>query len=168
MVTIVHDKNMGYALGAADFLTKPIERERLTTVLRKYRSGQATCLLVEDDPVTRDMVRRTLEKESWVVIEAENGLAALERIVESQPEVILLDLMMPGMDGFQLISELRKVPQWRTIPIVVITAMDLTQEDRLYLQGQVQHILQKGTYSQPELLQEVRDLVMACIPRKQV
>jgi PAS domain S-box-containing protein len=163
MVTIVQDKNMGYALGASDYLTKPIERDRLTNVLKKYRSDRAYCLLVEDDPVIRDMVRRTLEKEDWTVDETEDGVAALARISESRPEVILLDLMMPRMDGFQFIDELRKVPQWRTIPIVVLTAMDLSPQDRLYLQSRVNHIIQKEPYQQDDLLREVRDLVARSI-----
>jgi CheY-like chemotaxis protein len=165
MLTIVDDKNLGYALGAADYLTKPIDRERLVAVLSKYRCEQPRCsvLLVEDDPATREMLRRTLEKEEWWVAEAENGRVALEQVAETRPELILLDLMMPEMDGFEFITELRKDPVWRTIPIVVITAMDLTPEDRLRLNGYVTQILQKGAYSREELLQEVRDLVAACL-----
>ena len=95
--------------------------------------------------------------------EAENGRVALERVAESQPELILLDLMMPEMDGFEFITELRKTPEWRAIPVVVITAMDLSQEERHRLNGFVTQILQKGAYSRDELLLEVRDLVAACV-----
>ncbi len=165
MLTMVDDKNMGYALGASDYLTKPIDRDRLTAVLSKYRCEQVFCsvLLVEDDSATREMLRRTLEKEDWRVAEAENGRVALERVAETRPELILLDLMMPEMDGFEFITELRQDPVRRTIPIIVITAMDLTPEDRLRLNGYVTQILQKGAYSREELLQEVRDLVAACL-----
>jgi CheY-like chemotaxis protein len=165
MLTMIDNKNIGYALGASDYLTKPIDRNRLSAILDKYRCDRLRCpvLLVEDEPATREMMRRMLEKEGWIVDEAENGRVALERMVESQPELILLDLMMPEMDGFQFIAELRQVAAWRTILIVVITAMDLTQEDHNRLNGYVTQILQKGTYSREELLLEVRDLVAACV-----
>jgi PAS domain S-box-containing protein len=166
MLTIVNDKNMGYTLGASDYLTKPIERDRLLSVVRKYRADRSRCLLVEDDPVIRDLVRRTLEKAGWHVSEAENGLVALELVAENKPEVILLDLMMPEMDGFQFIAELRKTPAWRTIPVIVITAMDLTPEDHLRLNGYVIQILQKGAYSRAELLQEIQALMMSNIHAK--
>jgi CheY-like chemotaxis protein len=100
------------------------------------------------------------------VSEAEHGRAALERVAEDRPELILLDLMMPEMDGFQFIEELRKQEAWRAIPIIVVTAKDLTEEDRLRLNGYVEKILQKGAYSRDDLLAEVRDLVTSCVARK--
>ena len=102
-----------------------------------------------------------MEKEQWAVAEAENGQIALERVAEELPDLILLDLMMPEMDGFKFVVELRKNPKWRLIPIIVVTAMDLTQEERLRLEGDVYHILQKGAYDRDELLREVCDLVAA-------
>lgn len=163
MLTIVSDKNMGYALGASEYLTKPIDRTRLVKLLRKYRPDVSRCpvLLVEDDSTTREMVRRTLEKEGWPVTEADNGRVALEKMGEALPELILLDLMMPEMDGFAFVSELRKNPAWRSIPIVVITAMDLTPQERQQLEGDVKQILQKGAYARDELLREVCNLVAA-------
>jgi len=165
MLTMVDDKNIGYALGASDYLTKPIDRDRLVTLLQKYRCILPPCsiLLVEDDEATREMLRRTLEKEGWQITEAENGRIALELMARSLPELILLVLMMPEMDGFQFIAELRDMPEWPPIPIVVITAMDLTHEERAKLNGRVEQILQKGAYSQEALLHEVRELVLRCI-----
>lgn len=107
-------------------------------------------------------MRRMLEKEGWRVAEAENGYAGLERVAEKLPDLILLDLMMPEMDGFQFLEELRKHEEWRSIPVVVVTAKDLTEEDRLRLNGSVQTILKKGAYGRDGLLNEVRDLVAAC------
>jgi CheY-like chemotaxis protein len=165
MVTMVDEKNLGYALGASDYLTKPIDRSRLVAILNKYRCSRPLCtvLLVEDDPPTREMMRRMLEKENWQVIEAENGRIALEQVNVKAPELILLDLMMPEMDGFQFITVLRQTPEWRTIPIVVVTAMNLTEKDRQQLNGSVIQILQKGAYTRDQLLSEVRDLVTICI-----
>jgi CheY-like chemotaxis protein len=165
MLTIVDDKKMGYALGAADYMTKPIDRERLVVILKKHlsASSQAPVLLVEDDPTTREMLRRLLEKEGWPVSEAENGRIGLERVKENRPGLVLLDLMMPEMDGFGFVAELRKCEEWRDIPVVVVTAKDITAEDRLLLNGSVEKILQKGAYSRETLLAEVRELVAACL-----
>ncbi len=177
VATILDDKNVGFAVGASDYLAKPIDRDRLVTVLRRYRpSGRI--LVVEDDAPTREMLRRMLEKEGWQVIEAENGRAALDRAFgkdfaarrESQPapafpEAIVLDLMMPQMDGFEVIAQLRNRPQTRSIPIIVVTAMDLTERDRQLLDRSVQQVLQKGAMSREQLLSEVRDLVFAAVQR---
>jgi GAF domain-containing protein/CheY-like chemotaxis protein len=162
MLTIVDDKNLGYALGAADYLTKPIDRERLTAVLGKYRRDQPV-LVVDDDPEVRSLVRRMLEPAGFTVVEAENGRAALERLREVKPTVILLDLMMPEMDGFAFVSEFRRHDAWRGIPIVVVTAKDLTREDRERLNGYVQKILMKGAHGRDELLADVRELVAASV-----
>jgi hypothetical protein len=107
-----------------------------------------------------------LVKEGWAVTEAENGRVALARVAENPPEMILLDLMMPEMDGFDFVTELRKRPEWRSIPIVVITAKSLTVEDRLRLNGYVEKILQKGSFNREEMLREVRDLVSAGVRQR--
>ena len=167
MLTMVDSKNMGYALGASDYLMKPIDRSRLTAVLNKYSCPVPPCpiLLIEDDPVSRGMMRSMLEKEGWLVMEAENGRVALERLAETQPELILLDLMMPEMDGFAVVTELQKNSDWRSIPVVVVTAKDMTPTDHLQLMGSVEQIFQKGAFSREELLTEIRQLISACVKR---
>jgi CheY-like chemotaxis protein len=165
MLTIVDDKNLGYALGAADYLTKPIDRERVVAVLTQHRRDRPV-LVVDDDVAVRQLLRRMLEPEGYAVVEAENGRVALERLREMKPSVILLDLMMPEMDGFEFVSECRRHEAGRGVPIVVITAKDLTREDRDRLNGSVEKILQKGTHSREQLLAEVRELVAASIARR--
>ena len=115
MLTIVDDRNLGYALGAADYLTKPIDRERLTAVLDQHRRDRPV-LVVDDDVAVRELVRRMLEQEGYTVVEAENGRAALERLRDGAPGVILLDLMMPEMDGFEFLTELRAQRRARRSP----------------------------------------------------
>jgi CheY-like chemotaxis protein len=132
MVTIVDDRNLGYALGAADYLTKPIDRDRLVAVLARHRS-QRPILVVDDDPALRELLRRTLEREGYAVLEADDGRSALSRIGERLPGLILLDLMMPHMNGFELLTELRARPEWRGIRAVV--TKDLTPEERQRLNG---------------------------------
>jgi signal transduction histidine kinase/DNA-binding response OmpR family regulator len=161
MLTIVDDRNMGFALGAADYFTKPIDWHRLSAALKKHRrqvNGQSV-LLIEDDASTREMMRRTLEKDGWTVHEAENGRRGLEGVAAEVPAIILLDLMMPEMDGFEFMHELRKREECRTVPVIVITARDLTAEDRIRLHGEVSRIIQKGATSAEELLAEVRALL---------
>ncbi len=174
VMTIVDDKNRGFALGASDYLTKPVNYRRLTNLLHKYQPTSSTqeaiagqALLVEDDATIRLMFQRMLEREGWGVAAAENGRVALERVAEHQPDLVLLDLMMPEMDGFQFISALRQNPDWRSIPVVVVTALDLTPADHLYLNGYVEQILQKGAYTRDDLLREVHDLMLACIRHRQ-
>ncbi|MFL5576579.1 MAG: response regulator, partial [Gemmatimonadaceae bacterium] len=165
MLTIVEEKSMAYALGASEYLTKPIDRGRLIAVIERHRrENQAqTILVVEDDPATRDSLRRALEPLGWAVDEAENGQIGLARVEKSRPGLILLDLMMPEMDGFDFISELRRHEEWRSIPVVVITAKDLTAEDHLRLNGYVAAIVQKSAYSHEELLAEVRNLLATSV-----
>jgi CheY-like chemotaxis protein len=105
-------------------------------------------------------MRGMLEKEGCVVAEAENGRVALERVGENRPELILLDLMMPEMDGFTFIEALRQNEVWRAIPVVVVTAKDLTAEDRGRLNNRVRHVLQKGSYSRDELLQRMHEQIV--------
>jgi CheY-like chemotaxis protein len=170
MLTIVDERNLGYALGAADYLTKPIDRDRLLAVLRKYRrDGTAgLVLVVDDDAAHRWMVRTILEKDGFSVGEAENGRVALERVAAQRPDVILLDLMMPEMDGFEFVAALHQHQEWRAIPVVVVTAKDLTPDERLCLNGYVEKVIAKGAYSRDAVLREVRDLVASCLRRDSV
>jgi PAS domain S-box-containing protein len=161
MVTMTDDREQGYALGATEFLTKPIDRPRLIELLQRCASERSAqrALVVDDQEESRDVLRRALENADWQVVEAENGTAALERVAEGPPSLILLDLMMPVMDGFEFVSELRKVEAWRRIPIVVVTAKDITEEDRRRLNGEVVGLVQKSGVDRDSLLTQIRDQV---------
>jgi CheY-like chemotaxis protein/two-component sensor histidine kinase len=166
MLTMIDDRNMGFALGADDYLTKPVDRQRLTEVLKKYRTEGCRVMVVDDDPASRDMISRLLAKESCAVIEAANGREAIDHIRSQRVDLILLDLAMPEMDGFEVIRELERREEWRGIPVIVITARDLSDEDRLRLNGHVEKILQKGAYSREQLLEEVREMVSTRVREK--
>jgi len=156
MATIVDDKNLGFALGATDYLTKPIDWQRLVTVIRRnVHNGANKLLIIEDDEPTREMMRRNLEKGGWVVSEAINGRKGLAALEIAPPDLILLDLMMPEMDGFDFMREMRRSPHCRKIPVIVVTSKDLTEEDKRLLQGEVSQILRKGSYTMDELLSEI-------------
>ena len=132
MMTITSEMEMGYLLGASEYLAKPIDRDRLVVLIQKYRvAGQpAELLVVDDDEATRQVVRRTLAKQGWTVAEAENGRVALEQVARHKPSLILLDLMMPELDGFEFLAALRKNEAWQSVPVVVLTSKDLSPEER--------------------------------------
>ena len=159
MISVSDERQKGYAMGA-EYLTKPIDRKKLAAMLSGYRGAESrpTALVVDDDPSLREMLRRNLEEQGWGVDEAENGVAALRRVAENPPHLILLDLIMPQLDGFGFIAQLRKNVAWRGIPIVVVTAKDLGAEERERLNGGVERVLQKGAYSLEELKNEIRSL----------
>jgi len=164
MLTMVDDPERGFTLGAADYATKPVDRARLSQLLKKHTCPHPPCpvLLVDDDPASRELTRTILEKEGWEVSEAENGRAALECMKRERPSVILLDLMMPEMDGFEFAAQVRRHPEWRSIPIVVVTAHNLTTGERRRLNGYVETILQKVGDSREALLHQLRDLLHDC------
>lgn len=169
MLTMVDKENVGYALGAAEYLNKPIDRNQLSTVLAKYRTQcgnsengtpmPCRVLIIEDDEATREMMSSLLTREGWQVEVAENGRIAIERVMDNLPQLILLDLMMPEMDGFEFAYHLRQRDAWRKIPVIVLTAKDITEADRLRLNGYVEKILQKGNWSRDALLNDVRTLI---------
>ena len=168
MLTIVTNKEMGYVLGASEYLMKPIDRDRLAEVIDKYRPKDPgrVVLVVDDDSATRTVLRRSLVKQGWSVVEAENGRAALERIGTHAPSLILLDLAMPEMDGFEFLGTLRKDPAYDATPVIVLTSKDLTAGERGQLTGRVERILQKGAYSREALLSEVKEIVLLCARKK--
>ena len=162
MLTILDNRNLGFSLGASDFLTKPIQRDVLVaTVRRLCMKAARSVLVVDDDNLTRDLVRRSLESEGFEVLEADNGRVALEQMESAKVGLILLDLLMPEMDGFEFLAVLRRKEKWRFIPVVVVTAKNIDAADRARLNGYVETILQKGAFTREELLRELHDLVRA-------
>jgi CheY-like chemotaxis protein len=164
IVSMVEDKTKGYSLGATDYLTKPVNREQLLKVMNRYHCADDFCvvLVVEDDEETRNIMARTMEKEDWDVMQAGNGREALEQMRQIKPDLILLDLMMPVMDGFDFLTAMRARPEWQHIPVIVITAKDLTADDRNRLTGRVEEIVEKSTFTREQLLQRVSETVASC------
>jgi CheY-like chemotaxis protein len=162
MLTIVDNRNLAFTLGASDYLTKPVERERLSEVLKKYGCSKGPCLvmIVDDDSDARRRVRQLLERDNWQLVEAANGREALLQLEEHKPQLILLDLLMPEMDGFEFSLEVSRHPVWSKIPLVVLTAKDITAEDRARLNGNVDRVLQKGAFNHEELIEEIKRILV--------
>src|SRR5262249_51326753 len=148
-------------LGASEFVMKPVDPDRLAEVLKRHcgRSASWRVLVVDDDPDLRQRLRQVLEKEGLEVDEAGDGRAALTKLDERWPSLILLGLLMPGMDGFAFPSGLRRRGKERTVPVVVLTAKDLTAADRQLLGEPIEKILRKGSLGQQQLLAEVSALM---------
>ena len=170
MATIVDERRQGMALGAVAYLTKPIDRDKLVEIMRRYGapSGPTRVLVVEDDATQRARARSLLEPPQWLVTEAENGRIALDRLKDTVPDVIILDLMMPEMDGFQLVAALQQHPQWRRIPVIVVTALDLSAQDRARLNSGVETVLLKESFRPADLIDGLRRLVAKTRHRESV
>ncbi|MCB8775937.1 PAS domain S-box protein [Planktothrix agardhii 1032] len=171
VLSFISNKNRGFALGASDYLTKPFDGKRLATLLSKYQPDRKPdilplanhILVVEDDPIIRQMLRGLLQRQGWIVQEAADGEVALQLIQQSAPRLILLDLVLPRKSGFELIHDLQKAEQWAHIPVIVITAAELTPTEWMQLRGYVEQILQKGSYSGEDLLKEIHTLLNASL-----
>ena len=161
MVTMLDDRSLGFALGATDYITKPVEPARLLSVLRRLApEPEGAVLIVDDDPDSRRLLARAVRDGGWEPVEAENGVVALERLETLNPRLILLDLVMPEMDGFALASRLRRDPTWRDVPVVVVTGKDLTAAERAELSGSVARVFHKDEADLGSLAHEIEALVV--------
>ena len=156
MVSMIDDKSTGYTLGATSYLTKPVDRDELLAAIGKTSEAGANVLVIEDDEDTRGMLFRVLNRAGFKVTEAANGEEGLAELQHSCPDIILLDLMMPVMDGFDFLLQMRGREDMGEIPVVVVTAKDLTDEEHDFLSGRVENVLQKGAYTRDQLLGLVR------------
>ena len=164
LLTMLENKEMGFALGAADYLTKPIEAEKLLPVLARHAAPHqresATVLVVEDDPPSRELVVRMLTQEGVAVKEACNGKEALEALQSGvMPVMIILDLVMAEMDGFEFLRQIRPHAEWSKIPVVVVSSLDLSTDAQQTLKSQVERIFEKGRFAREDLLREVRESI---------
>jgi CheY-like chemotaxis protein len=157
VVTITTDRGVALSLGAADFMTKPIERNRLVSVLNTLLHGGGSVLLIEDDPQARELARRQLQRLDLQVAETTNGREAIAWLsANPAPGMILLDLLMPEMDGFSVLDAIEKHPEWQHIPVVILTGKDLSAAERDLLQGRVRSVIAKGSASAKDLASVVR------------
>jgi len=160
MVTISDDKGLGYSLGAAEFLTKPIDRKRLIAFVRRFAVGEAAgpVLIVEDDPDSSEVMRRAIDSAGLRSATTGNGREALEWMRENPPpRLVLLDLMMPEMDGFAFLEELRRRPDWADVPVVVVTAKALTAAEHEYLSQRTRQVIAKGPSTTMDLREAIRE-----------
>jgi signal transduction histidine kinase/CheY-like chemotaxis protein len=156
IVTVLEDRGIAVSLGAAEFLTKPVDRARLAATIRQHVYGSGVVLVVDDEPESRQIARRHLGRLGWDVAEAEDGASALLWLSQNpRPAMILLDLLMPGMNGFAFLEETTKRAEWQNIPIVILTAMPLDAAERALLAGRTREVIAKGTDDLAQVLRQV-------------
>jgi CheY-like chemotaxis protein len=167
LVTVVDERSRAFSLGAADYIVKPVARDRLLAVLRETcPRPTGRLLVVDDDPGARGEIQRAAEREGWEVATADNGRAALARLTEARPDVIVLDLIMPEMDGIEFLAALRVREEWSDIPVVVATGMAVTDDERRRLDGVVKRVLEKGGSDFFGFLRDIGSELAACVARR--
>jgi signal transduction histidine kinase/CheY-like chemotaxis protein len=150
VVSMLDERGRGFALGAAEYLVKPVSKEQLLAAL--YRAAampeqKHTVVAIDDDPLAIELVRASLEPEGWTVLGATTGQEGLALIREQQPSAVLLDLLMPGMDGFEVVEALRADPDTKSVPVVILTSKSMTQQDKDRLQGRITYVARKTEFS---------------------
>jgi signal transduction histidine kinase/DNA-binding response OmpR family regulator len=149
VVSMLDEPGRGFALGAAEYLVKPVGKEQLLAAL--YRAAamperKHTVVAIDDDPLAIELVRASLEPEGWTVLGAPTGQEGLALVRERQPSAVLLDLLMPGMDGFEVVEALRADPETKSVPVVILTSMSMTQQDKARLQGRITYVARKTEF----------------------
>ncbi|MEE8416584.1 MAG: response regulator [Desulfobacterales bacterium] len=160
VVSVTDDKQTGFALGAVGYITKPVNRDALIAEINKVgQPGFRTIMIVDDNEIDRQEMARIIEEKELQVIAADGGLNCLKMIEQSLPDVLILDLMMPGMDGFEVLDRLHNDPQTANLPVIVVTAKDLTAQDRKKLSGHVSSVLEKSKTTSRRLLEEITKIL---------
>jgi len=163
MISVEEFEHKGLALGALDYVTKPIERHKLAEILNKHHISNKTAdtlvMCVDDEEVSRALLTQFLENEGLRVCQAENGLVALEQLEIKKPNLILLDLNMPVMNGFEFLMRLRENEKWREIPVVIITTQDLTADEHTRLNQYAEAIFDKDLFKNDDFIIHIHQLL---------
>ncbi|KQP40271.1 hypothetical protein ASF49_20970 [Methylobacterium sp. Leaf104] len=163
MVTSVDQRKLAASLGASDYMLKPVNWARFGKIVNQFRLAEpdrrGTVLLVEDEAMTRMAMRSTLEEDGWSVVEASNGQEGLQQVIDNKPDVVIVDLNMPILDGFGFLEGVRAVPGSADIPVIVLTGREFSADDRSKLRGASQ-ILNRGDLASASLAERLRDLTV--------
>jgi CheY-like chemotaxis protein len=149
VVSMLDERGRGFALGATEYLVKPVGKEQLLAAL--YRAAampeqKRTVVAIDDDPLAVELVRASLQPEGWTVLGAATGQEGLALIKDHQPAAVLLDLLMPGMDGFEVVEALRADPETKSVPVVILTSKSMTRQDKERLQGRITYVASKTEF----------------------
>jgi len=167
VISIIDNKELGFRLGADEYMVKPIDKDALLNVLQRFEGKGRQVLVADDDPVVVDLARQLLEEDGWSVRSAANGQQALDEIARQRPDVLLLDLMMPVMDGFETLHQLRENPATRDLPVVVFTAKDLSPQEQKELLQHTTRVIHKNGLDPQRILRELRESLGEMGPREE-
>jgi len=162
IVSIIENRDLGFSLGATDYFTKPIDRTALLESFKKLnlttriRRKPVNILVIDDDPKILQLIGAILETEGFGVLKAREAEEGINLAIEIQPDLILLDLLMPDVSGFEALERLKQHPTARNIPVIIFTARTLTEEDRARLNSRIRGVIQKGKSLRESLLAEIR------------
>jgi CheY-like chemotaxis protein len=165
VLSIVDERGKGFAMGATQYLVKPVDREELVRAVRHAVQTSSrevqdiTVLAVDDDPIVLELMDAVLGPKDFRVLKAGTGREGLELARQRHPDVIVLDLLMPDLDGFQVLDDLKKYPETAHIPIIILTCKTLSQEDKERLNGRVTYLKQKSDFSRADFVAYLRSLV---------
>ncbi|WP_353646327.1 response regulator [Mesorhizobium sp. WSM2239] len=153
LATILADRELGLSLGAVEYLTKPIDTDKLIRTIEACGGGNRDVLVIDDDRASREFLRRILVKRDWTVHEAGDGIRGLELMKRLLPRLVLLDILMPEMDGFQTLHEMQSIPELQNIPVVVVTSKDLSANELRWLRDRAVAVVNKGANSRSQLVE---------------
>ncbi|PKP33430.1 MAG: hypothetical protein CVT99_00305 [Bacteroidetes bacterium HGW-Bacteroidetes-16] len=159
IISISDEKQTGIALGAVGYITKPVNRQLLLREIKKWTASASSIMIVDDNPIDREQIAGLLRLEQIDVLQAESGVQCLEMLQYQRPDLLVLDLMMPEMDGFQVLNEIRSRPETSDLPIIVVTAKDLTEKDKKLLSGKVSLVLTKSAVALPQIYDEIKRIL---------
>lgn len=159
LASVLEEGASGIDFGAADFLLKPTNPHKLLHVIKKFSRSGNEVLVVDDQKPARTLIRKTLEQDGWRVVEAADGKQAIASLSQSMPDFIILDIMMPKLNGFEVLEKLREDKTWAAIPVLIMTAKNLTREEKAYLQNGTFGIFNKGQSSASGLLTRLREVI---------
>ena len=161
VVSITDEKKLGFSLGAVDYFVKPVQKDELVQALKRVYlvrgvdERQPTVLVIDDDPAATDLIQIILENEGYGVLKASGGKDGVEIAEREQPDLIILDLIMPEESGFNVASRLKQIPSTRSIPIIILTSMDIDAETENRLNRYVSALMSKSTFTKKDLLREI-------------
>jgi CheY-like chemotaxis protein len=170
MVSLDIDKQKGNVLGATDCLDKTLIHSQLPIILKKHKIADKNgniVMVVDDNNMYRELLVLLLEKQQWQIFQAENGQVALEHLDHKKPALIVLDLNMPIMDGFEFLKHLHDKPKWASIPVIILTSRNLSAEEQKRLNRHVETIFQKEHFSQDDLMRHIHKLIVDATAYKQ-
>jgi PAS domain S-box-containing protein len=164
IVSIVDEKTLGFSLGAVDYFVKPVNKDDLLQALDKVHllprkdKKKPTVLVIDDDRAATDLVQVILENEGYQVLKAFHGRDGVELAAREHPDLIILDLIMPEMSGFNVAYQLRQIPATRSIPIIILTSMDVDEQTQIQLGEYVSGLMSKASFTKKDLLREIGNL----------
>lgn len=164
IVSILDERGKGFALGAAEYLVKPVDREDVISAVRRlartsFAQPNWKILIVDDDPMVLELMQAVLEPEGFTVLKAGSGREGMTLAQQQRPHLIVLDLLMPDVDGFQVLDELKRTPLTASIPIVILTCKALSLSEKAVLNGRISDLVQKGGFNRADFVLQIRSLL---------